>query len=185
MTSATRAPMPGDAQARSSLRHTLSRYATGVAVVTTMDNTGTPRGLTVNSFTSVSLDPPLVLWCLHRDSASHAAFLSAGGYAVNVLRSSQEGVARRFAGSHTNRFAGLAWHLGQAGLPVLDDALAHLLCRTHRRIELGDHLVIVGEVVSHEAGTGEPLVFHDHRYLTGTAGPTDHPCPRCPPTAAA
>ncbi|MBB5868374.1 unspecific monooxygenase [Allocatelliglobosispora scoriae] len=168
MTSIAQAPMPGDAQARTSLRHTLSSYATGVAVVTTVDTGGEPVGLTVNSFTSVSLDPPLVLWCLNRDSASYPAFLAAGGYAVNVLRSSQEGVARRFAGSRPDRFAGLAWRLGHAGQPVLGGALAHLVCRTHRRLTLGDHLVLVGEVIAHGAAGGSPLVFHDHRYLTST-----------------
>ncbi|MFD0560004.1 flavin reductase (DIM6/NTAB) family NADH-FMN oxidoreductase RutF [Stackebrandtia endophytica] len=142
------------------LRTMLGHYATGVTVVTTLDGDGTPAGLTVNSFTSVSLRPPIVLWCLRRDSTSRTAFERSGHYAVNILARDQANLATRFASSRPDRFTDVDWRAGVAGQPVLDGVSAWLICRLKgATIPAGDHIVLFGEVVSFRTHHSEPLVF--------------------------
>jgi flavin reductase (DIM6/NTAB) family NADH-FMN oxidoreductase RutF len=144
---------------RQILRRTLGAFATGVTIVTTRVD-GVAHGLTVNSFASVSLDPPLVLWSLDKRSHSLEAFSEAEGFAINVLARGQAELARRFARHGVDRFAGVATEDGFAGAPTLPDCAAVFECRRVAMHEGGDHLIFVGEVVAHRAHERAPLVFH-------------------------
>lgn len=157
------------------LRNVLGRFATGVTVITTLHR-GQQVGLTVNSFTSLSLEPPLVLWCLHRKSATHTAFAAAKHFAVNVLAADQRKLAERFAG-RGERFTGVALRAGRYGLPLLDGTVGTLICRRDQLIAAGDHVVLIGSVLDYDAHQGPPLLFLDSTYhasatLVATAGET-------------
>ncbi|MEV0819834.1 flavin reductase family protein [Nonomuraea rubra] len=145
-----------------SLRDALGQFATGVAVITTATACGERAGVTVNSFTSVSLDPPLVLWCLSKRAPSAPLFLRAGRFAVNVLAAGQDHLSRRFATPSADKFAGV--ELVAAPLPMLAGTLAGFVCRTERVHEGGDHHIFVGAVERYQRAEGEPLVFHSGRY---------------------
>lgn len=147
-------------------RRSLAQFATGVTVVTTRDAAGAPTGLTVNSFNSVSLQPPLVLWSLALKSRTLEAFERCTHYAVNVLAETQLGVAQRFARVDADRFGPNDWRDGPFGMPLLDGCVARLVARIEKRHLEGDHVVLVGEVVHHDAAGGTPLVFHDGRYIS-------------------
>ncbi|BCJ40113.1 hypothetical protein GCM10010168_29710 [Actinoplanes ianthinogenes] len=149
------------------LRDVLGKFPTGVAVVTTVHG-GHDVGLTINSFTSVSLVPPLVLWCLRRDSRCHPAFVTTPRFAVNVLAAGQRELAERFAGPG-DRFRGIASRPGPEGLPLLEDVAAYLICRTRRLIPAGDHVILIGEVVGHEMRPEPSLLFTAGRYSTAGA----------------
>lgn len=153
------------------LRRTLGCFPTGVAIVTTTAQGGTPIGVTISSFNSVSMDPPLILWSLARSAHSLSEFRAAGGFAVNILSAEQAELAKLFAGSERDRFAGLGWTAGTLGHPVLDDVAAVLECRTYAVHEGGDHEIFLGEVMSHRNTDRTPLVFGKGR-LTGLAGAT-------------
>lgn len=116
-------------------------------MVTSRDLDKEPVGLTVNSFTSVSLDPPLVLFCVHRDSRVLTAVRASGAFAVNILASDQDGLCRAFATRDTAVFDALPHNAGRTGSPVIDDALAYLDCRVYDKFSGGDHEIVVGEVV--------------------------------------
>ena len=151
-----------DAQA---LRNTLGRFATGVTIVTTVDAQGNRYGITANSYNSVSLDPPLVLWSLARMSRSLEAFANAPAFAIHILSANQEELARRFAARDVaDKFAGLHLREGHGGVPLFDDCAAHLECVTENRFEGGDHVIFLGRVVNFERGDIEPLIFHDGRF---------------------
>ncbi|MDF1791560.1 MAG: flavin reductase family protein [Thalassobaculaceae bacterium] len=141
-------------------RSILGRFATGVAVVTTRAPDGEPVGLTVNSFTSVSLEPPLVLFCLDLEAGSLSAFEAASCFAVNILRAGQEAVSNRFADPLAARFADNDIADWSTGAPILADALAALDCTVHARHDGGDHIILVGRV-QHLAvlADGEPLIY--------------------------
>jgi len=143
-------------------RDALSCFATGVCVVTTMANDG-PVGLTANSFASVSLDPPLVLWSPARVSRRFPAFESATRYAIHVLGEDQFALCRHFA-RREPPFEGLRWHEGADQVPLIDGCLARFDCRRVARHEGGDHLIVVGEVLGAEYRNGEPLLFSAGRY---------------------
>jgi len=146
------------------LRHTFGHFATGVAVVTTTGPDG-PAGLTVNSVASVSLRPPLMLWCLRKESASLDVFASCANFAVNVLSAGQTDVARAFASRRPDRFGTVGWSPGHGGVPVFDDVTAWLVCRrTGAPQSVGDHVVVFGEVVRHRAAGTEPLIFAQSRF---------------------
>lgn len=127
-------------------RRAASHFITGVTVVTTLDGDGQPVGLTVNSFSTVSLDPPLVLFCLGRDSDTYAAFRGVGGYVVHVLGGDQVELATRFAAKGADRFGGIDWHANAEGLPIIADALARFECDLASVYEGGDHVILLGEV---------------------------------------
>lgn len=147
----------------------LARYATGVVVVTLRAD-GDDHAMTANSFTSVSMDPPLVLVCVERDSRFFEALESSDGqWAVSILNAEQEGVARWFATKGRplgGQFDRVAHHRGDNGLPLIDAALAHILCRTVDRHRAGDHDILVGEVVSMDVTEDrqEPLLYFAHRF---------------------
>jgi flavin reductase (DIM6/NTAB) family NADH-FMN oxidoreductase RutF len=149
------------------LRRALAQYATGVAIVTTIAADGTPVGLTVNSFASVSLEPPLVLWSVALKAASVDAFRACPRYLVHVLAADQIELARRFATRHVDRFAGIRWQSSDAGLPQLEPpGVAWFECGNRAQYEEGDHVILVGRVESFVCSGGAPLVFHDSRYVT-------------------
>jgi len=149
---------------RREFRDALGCFATGVTVVTTRAAGGEPIGLTVNSFSSVSLQPPLVLWSLARDAQSLPAFEQAAHWAVHVLAARQEDLSARFAARGTDKFAGLAFDDGIGGQPLLRGCAARFQCRSAFRYDGGDHVIFVGEVVALDRSDSPPLVFHRGRY---------------------
>ena len=150
-------------------RDALGRFATGVTIVTTLDGAGRPVGLTANSFNSVSLDPPMVLWSLARRSLNLRVFLEAGHFAVNVLAADQRALSDRFARPAGDRFAGVDWEAGTAGVPVLPGTVASFECATDSSIEGGDHVIFLGRVARFRHADREPLIYHAGRYGTPAA----------------
>ena len=146
------------------LRNTLGTFATGVTIVTTRAPDKTPVGLTVNSFSSVSLDPPLVLWSLAKTSRTLEVFTTQPHWAVNILAEDQEALSNRFASAGEDKFAGVDIEDGAGGAPLLPGCTARLECRTVFQYEGGDHVILVGEVLSFEREDRRPLVFHGGRY---------------------
>ncbi|MDF1794668.1 MAG: flavin reductase family protein [Thalassobaculaceae bacterium] len=144
------------------MRHALRRYITGVTVVTTLDETGALVGLTANSFTSVSLDPPLVLVCLGLKSRSYEHCVRQGRYTINILTDAQEDIAQQFAVRGGVRDDVCPWRLNDRGYPVLSAGLAHFGCRLVNTVGAGDHAILLGEVetISTQEDS-KPLVFHD------------------------
>ncbi|MGP3925222.1 flavin reductase family protein [Streptomyces sp. 8N616] len=153
-------------------REVCGQFVTGVAVITCQGSDKELVGVTVNSFTSVSLDPPLVLFCIHRESRAMPAIRESGGFAVNILASDQAGVCRAFAARDTAGFGELAHRSGVTGSPVIDDSLAFLDCRLHDLHSAGDHEIVLGEVVDLGLLREEqPLAFFrsSHPRLEGDA----------------
>lgn len=148
------------------LRNALGRFPTGVTVITTRTPGGKMEGLTANSFSALSLDPPLVLWSINRKSQSVAGFLASGHFAINVLRAEQTDLSHRFATPREDKFEDLAVAQGVGGSPLLEGVLANFECETETTIEGGDHLLFVGRVHKIAYGEGEPLIFNSGRYCT-------------------
>ena len=148
-------------------RASLGMFATGVTIVTARAADGALVGLTANSFNSVSLDPPLVLWSLARSAASMAALRTGSHYAVNILAANQKSLAERFAAKDIDRWADVAFTEGLGGAPVLVGAAASFECFNRSRYDEGDHVIFVGEVerCTHDAGAS-PLLFHGGRFYT-------------------
>ena len=148
-------------------RAALGMFATGVTVVTGRNASGGCFGLTANSFNSVSLAPPLVLWSLSRTAGTMPHFERGSHYAINILAADQHALAERFAAKAIDRFADLAYREGAGGAPILEGAAAVFECFNRSRYEEGDHVIFVGEVerCSSRAGA-QPLIFHGGRYFT-------------------
>lgn len=144
-------------------RQAMGHFASGVTVVTTA-SAGELYGMTVSSFASLSLNPPLVLICIDKSVPSHDIIKDAGRFVVNILEERQEHLSRRFANSATDKFKGVAWHNGQLGLPVLDNTLAAIECRLCNALDGGDHTIFVGEVVDAEVREGAPLLYYRRGY---------------------
>lgn len=163
------------------LRRAFGAFATGVTVVTTVDASGRRWGMTANSFSSVSLDPPLVMWSQARSAGSHAAFVDASRFAVHLLGEGQIDLSRRFAGGtpSTDRFEGLAVREGLGGVPLLEGCVACFECWTETIHPGGDHVVFVGRLLRHERRPGSPLAYADGRYAVV------RPHPDCAPEGAA
>ena len=149
------------------LRAALGQFATGVAVVTARGRGGHSIGLTINSFSSVSLEPPLVLWSLSQRSSTLADFSAARTVAIHVLSAEQQTLARRFATPCVDRFAGLARSIGRYGVPLLDLGVARFVCTPYDRHEAGDHVVFIMRVECFEAPGGAPLIFHASHFQGG------------------
>jgi len=148
-------------------RAALGTFATGVTVVTGRDANGVRIGLTANSFNSVSLSPPLVLWSLARAAGSLPAFYRGSHYAINILAADQRELAERFASKDVDRFAGLKLREGSGGAPIIEGAAAVFECFNRSRYEEGDHVIFVGEVERCERREGaQPLIFHGGRYFS-------------------
>ena len=145
-------------------RNALGAFATGVTVVTTAAPDGSRAGVTANSFNSVSLDPPMILWSLARNSRSLAVFERALHWAVHILAADQDHLSNHFAKSAADKFAGLEIETGIGGIPLLKDYATRLQCRTAFKYEGGDHVIFVGEVLSFDRRDVAPLVFHGGKY---------------------
>ncbi|MFN0038077.1 MAG: flavin reductase family protein [Burkholderiales bacterium] len=159
------------------LRRDLGSFVTGVTIVTTRTTAGEPVGLTVNSFNTVSLVPPLVLWSLSLRAASYDAFAQASHFAVNVLAADQRALSDRFAKTGGEKFNGLAWREGIAGLPILEGTAASFQCRHSARHPGGDHIIFIGEVLAHESSGRPPLVYARGRYAEAREVPESKQAP--------
>lgn len=145
---------------KGALRAALGHFATGVTIVTARGDDGSPVGFTANSFTSVSLEPPLLLVCLAHMAASYDIFRSAESFAVNVLEVGQEETAKRFASRGADKFGPTKWKEGRMGAPLIDGSLARFDCALHARVEAGDHDVLFGRVIGFSIHEGAALLYH-------------------------
>ena len=145
-------------------RQCLGQFATGVTVVSCRDQDGKPCGITANSFSSVSLEPPLVLWNIAKVSNSLGAYLNAEHFVINILSSQQQLLATHFAKSENGLFDDIGSKDSQHSVPILSDTLAHLECSTHAIHDCGDHHIIVGEVIDFRLSDNEPLIFYGGNY---------------------
>lgn len=145
-------------------RAALSRFASGVTVVTTKDSNGHLHGITVSAFCSVSLEPPLILICIEKTAGSHHAFEQAGAFVVNFLREGQQTVSNHFASHLDDKFSAVEYRAGIGGLPVLTDSLAALECRLVHCYEGGDHTIFVGEIERASVSEGNPLIYWHSNY---------------------
>lgn len=147
------------------LRDALGCFATGVTVVTCLDDAGSPAGLTVNSFTSVSLDPPLLLVCIAKYAASAKPLIEAPNFAINVLQTGQQPASIRFSTRDEDRFGATPWACGEAGAPILEDSLGVFECERFAVYDGGDHHILVGKVVKASFDESlDPLLFFRGRY---------------------
>lgn len=151
---------------RTAFRRALGTFLTGVTVVATRQDDGEPRGFTANSFTSVSLDPPLVLVCIAKTAASFDTFTAAPSFSVNVLAESQKDVSGLFASKAPDKFARAHWHTELTGSPIIDGSAAWFDCRRHDVIEAGDHVILIGEVVGFDQARRNPLGYCLGNYVT-------------------
>lgn len=149
-------------------RKALGAFATGVTIITTRAADGSPLGLTVNSFNSVSLNPPLVLWSLANTAMSLPAFRAASNWAVHVLAADQDDLSGRFARRGEDKFTGIDVEIGIGNVPLLKGCTARFQCRTAFQYEGGDHVIFVGEVLAFDRSETAPLVFHSGRYAHAT-----------------
>lgn len=160
--------MDADTFDAAAFRKALGSFATGVTIITTRDTAGSPVGLTVNSFNSVSLDPPLVLWSLAQTSNCLSIFRRAPFWAVHVLSSEQETLSGRFSRRSEDKFAGAELEPGLGQVPLLRGCSARFQCRTAFQYEGGDHVIFVGEVLAFDRADVAPLVFHAGHYAHAT-----------------
>jgi flavin reductase (DIM6/NTAB) family NADH-FMN oxidoreductase RutF len=156
-----RSPTPADFD---SFRRACARFATGVAVATVSGSGGVPHGMTVNSFTSVSAIPLLVLVCIDAACNLLPIFLSAGRYGINVLSEHQQDLSDRFAWRGHDRFDQVDWFPGKTGVPLLRGALAHLECEIRSTHREGDHTLLIAEVLFTSIGSGRPLLYFESTY---------------------
>ena len=145
-------------------RAALSRFPSGVTVVTTKDTDGKLHGITVSAFASVSLEPPMILVCVDKRAGSHDAFIESGAFVVNILAEDHEHHSNQFAAPISNKFDGISYRDGIAEIPVLENALVALECRLTHAHEGGDHTIFVGEIERAEIKDGNPLVYWQGNY---------------------
>ena len=151
------------------LRSALACFATGVAVVTTRGDDDAPVGLTVNSFNSVSLDPPLILWSIALLAPSLMAFRSHDAFAVNILAADQVDTCTRFATPLPDKFSGIEWREGFRGVPLIEGTVAHFECSTHARHAGGDHEIYLGKVIAMRSSAEPPLIVWRGTFSTPSA----------------
>ena len=151
------------------LRRALGSFATGVTVVSTLAEDGRLVGVTANSFSSVSLEPPIVLWSLNRRSPNLPAFDQGGRFVVNVLAQDQAALSRRFAASCSDKFEGVPMRRSRSGLPILNGCVAHFHCRTSQRLQVGDHVLFLARVEAFEHRPGAGLLFYQGQYARGVS----------------
>jgi flavin reductase (DIM6/NTAB) family NADH-FMN oxidoreductase RutF len=147
-----------------SFRRGCAKFATGIAIASVLDQGGSPHGLTVNSFTSVSAVPPLVLVCIDYSCSVLPIFRKASHYALSVLNEHQQQLSTKFAIRGQDRFDGVEWTSGQTGVPLIPGALAHFECKVNNTVEAGDHAVFIAEVVRLDCHDGNPLLYFDSGY---------------------
>lgn len=148
-------------------RQLCGHFATGVVIITAASKEGTPSGMTANSFSSVSLDPPLVAINVDHSADFYPVMQQAEGYVFNVLSSEQEALSRRFASTATPRFEGVGYHLDDRGFILLDGVVATIACVPHSSFEAGDHTVFIGRVIGGSVAAGRPLLYYRGGYMTG------------------
>ncbi|HXF23567.1 MAG TPA: flavin reductase family protein [Gemmatimonadaceae bacterium] len=141
-------------------RAVMGRFASGVTVVTATDHAGSAYGMTVSAFASVSLQPPLVVMCIDHAASLHDTLANAPYFAVNILASTQEPIARRFAETGAQRFEGIGYRNGENDVPILNDVLAFVECKHVSSTEAGDHTVIIGETVAASMRDARPLLYY-------------------------
>jgi flavin reductase (DIM6/NTAB) family NADH-FMN oxidoreductase RutF len=146
------------------LRNVMGHFATGVTVITTRDTAGKPFGLTANAFSSLSLDPPLILICVDKTVDCYVCFEESKVFVVNFLSEEQEPLSRRFATKGIEKFEGVAYQTGECGVPFLEGALGHIECKLINAYDGGDHTIYVGEVQSAKASGERPLLFFKGKY---------------------
>ena len=146
------------------LRRVMGHFATGVTVITTMDKEGSPFGLTANAFTSLSLNPPLVLICVDKGVQCYSCFEESKLFAVNVLSEDQEEISRCFAIKGSEKFSAIQWHKSDTGLALLDGAISYIECKIVQSCDGGDHTIYLGEIISATASAGRPLLFFKGQY---------------------
>lgn len=153
-------------------RKVMGCHAAGVAVITALTSDGSPVGMAVTSFTSVSLDPPLVAFCPDRKSSTWPKIEAAGKFCVNLLAQGQIATCRSLGGRGVDKFEGVLWHTSAHGMPVLDGALATIECTIHSVIEAGDHFIVLGRVLTMQANDElSPLVFFRSAYAQVASAP--------------
>ena len=145
-------------------RRALSKFASGVTVVTLRDKDGNPHGITVSAFSSVSMNPPLVLVCIDKDAGSHNAFHESQRFVVNILSEEQAEHSNQFASQIPDKFINIHHHEGLEGIPVLKNALVNLECRLVNDFAAGDHTIFVGEIERTYVNEGKPLVYYAGNY---------------------
>ncbi len=150
----------------SKFRELLGRFATGVSVVTTRGPNGRPLGMTASSLASVSLEPPLLLVAVDRQNDMHDALKAAPHFAIHILTAQQEALSRRFAATDPNRFDGVGYRESRHGVPLLDEALAHIECAMHAVVPGGDHTVFFGLVTGGAVTEQQPLIYYRGGYAT-------------------
>ena len=148
------------------LRNALGRFPTGVTVITTRGPGGKLEGMTANSFSALSLDPPLVLWSISTKALSLPSFIESGHFCINVLPAAHIDISHRFATPRENKYDGVTFESGLGGSPVLSDALATFECKTETTLDAGDHLLFIGRAQRISFRDGEPLVFSAGQYCT-------------------
>ncbi|MCS7023736.1 MAG: flavin reductase family protein [Bryobacteraceae bacterium] len=156
--------MPETPLCEALFRQACSHFATGVAIAAVRDRSGAPHGLTVNSFTSVSMKPPLVLICVDKRAAILEQFLESDYYSVNILAAENEELSNRFATLPEHRFEGVRWRPGRTGAPLIEGSIASLECARKPPVEAGDHLILLAEAVAAEVHAGAPLLYFRSRY---------------------
>jgi flavin reductase (DIM6/NTAB) family NADH-FMN oxidoreductase RutF len=156
--------MPGTTIEQHHFRRVCGKYATGITIVTVLDSYGAPHGMTANSFTSVSLTPPLILVSIDRKTSILDHFRKGTRFAINVLGEEHRELSSRFARSGQDRFDGVAWSPGMTGAPILADMLATFECEVSQMVEAGDHVVVIGEVLHATWREGRPLLYFNSGY---------------------
>jgi len=146
------------------LRRVMGHFATGVTVITTRDEAGTPNGLTANAFMSLSLEPPLVVISVDKKATCYSCFEPNNGFTVNFLSEEQEEISRRFATKGADKFADLNWRVGSNGAALIEGALASVECKITQCHEGGDHTIVVGEILKVAANGDRPLLFFKGQY---------------------
>ncbi|MFT4065451.1 flavin reductase [Paraburkholderia sp.] len=165
MTESSTAPNAANAFDVAGFRRALGAFVTGVTVVTTLQPDGSPRGFTANSFTSVSLDPPLILVCIAKTASSHAVFSATHRFAVSVLAEDQKHVSGVFASKAADKFEQVRWSARKTGAPVMDGAAASFDCTTHDVVDAGDHIILIGRVVDFVDTSSSPLGYCRGAYV--------------------
>ncbi|MFB7181305.1 flavin reductase family protein [Streptomyces sp. NPDC056257] len=165
------------------LKSVLSSFCTGVAVVTARGDDGRPAGMAVQSFSSVSLDPPLVCFCPARTSSTWPRIEAAGAFAVNILAADQEELCRRFAVTGGDKFAGVPWSAGGNGAPLLDGVLASVECDLEGVLDGGDHAIVLGRVTGLTAHRGAPPLLYFRRAYGSLPSSPGLPSPSSPPSS--
>ena len=151
-------------------RRVCSKYATGISILTVLDSCGAPQGMTVNSFTSVSLSPPLILVCIDRQTSILRHFLMGTRFGINILQEDQKELSTWFSRSGHDRFSGIAWSAGETGAPLLQGMLATIECEVTQLIEAGDHVIVIGAALHATWREGQPLVYFNSSYQSLRSG---------------